>query len=240
MLDERGRGLKALGGDVINFTPKAAKNIYIPGIPNTIRKVGKKSIQLSHSVRFLVPGELDAHVTVNVLSADGSFIPAGLENKLVKAGSVVNLELNPNLPSSTFGLHIASDEPLVASVYSPTFAKKKSDFIWSTSAPELSDFSFAISGLSPKLIFIGATVKLDIELFFDKGKRKVVTVKGEEIATFKIPDGVRSISFSKVSKGIYGAGLVSTTSGYGYFPLAAGSALTKSSVPLSNIRVLTP
>jgi hypothetical protein len=240
MLDERGRGLKALGGDIINFAPKAVKNIYIPAVPNTVRKEGKKSVQLSHSVRFLVPGELDAHVTVNVLSADGSFIPAGLENKLVKAGSVVNLELNPNLPSSTFGLHIASDEPLVASVYSPTFAKKKSDFIWSTSAPELSDFSFAISGLSPKLIFIGATVKLDIELFFDKGKRKVVTVKGEEIATFKIPDGVRSISFSKVSKGIYGAGLVSTTSGYGYFPLAAGSALTKSSVPLSNIRVLTP
>ncbi|CAB4950460.1 unannotated protein [freshwater metagenome] len=240
MLDERGRGLKALGGDIINFAPRAERNIYIPAVAHTVRKVGSKSVELSHTLRLLVPGELDAHVTVNVLSTDGSFIPAGFENKLVKAGSVVSLELNPNLPTSKFGLHISSDEPLVASVYSPTFAEKKSDFIWSTSAPELSKITLATSGLSPQLIFIGGAIKLDIELKFDKGKRKIVNVRGEEIATIKIPAGVRSITFVKVAKGIYGAGLISSKSGYGYFPLAPGSVLTKSSVPLSNIRVLTP
>jgi hypothetical protein len=240
MLDERGRGLKALGGDIINFAPKAERNIYIPAVAHTVRKVGSKSVELSHTLRLLVPGELDAHVTVKVLSTDGSFIPAGFENKLVKAGSVVSLELNPNLPTSKFGLHISSDEPLVASVYSPTFAEKKSDFIWSTSAPELSKITLATSGLSPQLIFIGGAIKLDIELKFDKGKRKIINVRGEEIATIKIPAGVRSITFVKVAKGIYGAGLISSKSGYGYFPLAPGSVLTKSSVPLSNIRVLTP
>jgi hypothetical protein len=240
MLDERGRGLKALGGDIINFAPKAERNIYIPAVAHTVRKVGSKSVELSHTLRLLVPGELDAHVTVNVLSTDGSFIPAGFENKLVKAGSVVSLELNPNLQTSKFGLHISSDEPLVASVYSPTFAEKKSDFIWSTSAPELSKITLATSGLSPQLIFIGGAIKLDIELKFDKGKRKIINVRGEEIATIKIPAGVRSITFVKVAKGIYGAGLISSKSGFGYFPLAPGSVLTKSSVPLSNIRVLTP
>jgi hypothetical protein len=137
-------------------------------------------------------------------------------------------------------LHISSDHPLVASVYSPTFAKKKSDFIWSTSAPELSPSSVAISGLAPQLVFIGESISLDIEMALDKGKRKVAEVRGDEISTFKIPDGVRSIKFINVGKGIYGAGLISTKSGYGYFPLAPGSVLTKSSVPLSNIRVLTP
>jgi hypothetical protein len=48
------------------------------------------------------------------------------------------------------------------------------------------------------------------------------------------------VTFTKVGKGIYGAGLIGTKSGYGYFPLAAGSILTKSSVPISNIRVLSP
>ena len=240
MLDERGRGLKALGGDIINFAPNALKDIYIPAIPNSVRKVGKKSVQLPHSLRLLVPGELDAHVSVNVLSLDGSFIPSGLENKLVKAGSVMNLDLGPNLGSGNFGVHIKSDEPLVASVYSPTFADKKADFTWSTAAPELSKTSFAVSGLSPNLVFIGKAVDLDLELFYGKGKRKILNVKGEGLATLTIPDGVRSISFTKVGKGIYGAGLISTASGYGYFPLAAGSTLTKSSVPLSNIRVLTP
>ncbi|MTA36171.1 MAG: hypothetical protein F2571_04305 [Actinobacteria bacterium] len=48
------------------------------------------------------------------------------------------------------------------------------------------------------------------------------------------------MTFTKVGKGIYGAGLIATKSGYGYFPLTAGSVLTKSSVPVSNIRVLSP
>lgn len=240
MLDERGRGLKALGGDIVNFAPKAAKEIYIPAVPHLIRKEGGKSVELTHSLHLLVPGELDSRVTVKVLSTDGSFIPNGFENKIIKAGSVVSLGLSPNLPTSKFGLQISSDEPLVASVYSPTFSQKKSDFIWSTSAPELVPMSLATSGVAPQLVFIGGTISLDIELLLDKGERKVIKVTGDEIAIAKIPDGVRSITFSKVAKGIYGAGLIATKSGYGYFPLTPGSVLTKSSVPLSNIRVLTP
>ena len=97
-----------------------------------------------------------------------------------------------------------------------------------------------MAGLAPQLIFIGKKVRLELELTFNSGKGKSISVKGEDIATIKIPDGVRSISITKSGKGIYGAGLIATKSGYGYFPLTAGSVLTKSSVPMSNIRVLTP
>jgi hypothetical protein len=240
MLDERGKGLRALGGDIINFAPAARKEVFIPAIPHTVKKVGSKKVELPHSLRLLVPGEIDARVSVKVLSTDGSFIPAGLENKLVKAGAVVTLNLNPNLPASKFGIQISSDEPLVASVFSETIAEGKADFIWSTVAPELTKFSLATTGLSPQLIFIGSSIKIEAELFFSKGKRKQINISGEEIATLKIPDGVRSLTFTKVGKGIYGAGLIATKSGYGYFPLSAGSVLTKSSVPISNIRVLSP
>jgi hypothetical protein len=240
MLDERGKGLRALGGDIINFAPSATKEIFIPAIPHTVKKVGRKSVELPHSLRLLVPGEIDARVSVKVLSDDGTFIPAGLENKLVKAGSVVTLDLNPNLPASKFGIQISSDEPLVASVFSSTLAEGKSDFIWSTAVPALTKFTLATSGIAPQLIFIGSSIRAEAELFFNNGKRKQVIIRGSEIATLKVPDGVRSVTFTKVGKGIYGAGLVATKSGYGYFPLAAGSLLTKSSVPLSNIRVLTP
>jgi len=240
MLDERGRGLRALGGDIINFAPSAKKEIFIPAIPHTVKKVGNKQVELPHSLRLLVPGEIDARVSVKVLSTDGSFIPAGLENKFVKAGSVATLDLNPNLPSSKFGIQITSDEPLVASVFSETMAEGKTDFIWSTASPELIEFSISTTGLAPQLIFIGGSINIEAELFLSKGKRKQIKIKGDEIATFKVPDGVRSITFTKVGKGIYGAGLIATKSGYGYFPLAAGSVLTKSSVPVSNIRVLSP
>ena len=240
MLDERGRGLRALGGDIINSIKQPEKTIYIPAIPHSVRKSGAKTVELPHSIRILVPGEIDARVSVTVFSTDGTFIPAGLENKLVKSGSVVTLDLNPNIPASKFGLRISSDEPILASVFSPTIAEGKSDFIWSTAATPLTSFTLSNSGLSPQLIFIGAQVKVELELFFSNGKRKQLEVKGEDIATAKIPDGVRSISILKAGKEIYGAGLIATKSGYGYFPLIAGSVLTKSSIPVSNIRVLTP
>ena len=68
----------------------------------------------------------------------------------------------------------------------------------------------------------------------------MIKVESEDIASIKIPDGVRSVTINKPGQGVYAAGLISTKSGYGYFPLAPGSVLTKSSVPMSNIRVLTP
>jgi len=240
MLDERGRGLRALGGDLINFAAKAEKEVFIPAIPHTVRKDRNKTVELPHSLRILVPGEIDAHVTVTVYSTDGTFIPSGLENKLIKSGSVIALDLNPNMPASKFGVRIASDEPVVASVFSQTVAEGKSDFIWSTAAPALSKLTLSTSGLAPQLIFIGEKVKVDLELFFSNGKRKNLQAAGEGIATVKIPDGVRSISILKSAKGNYGAGLIATKSGYGYFPISPGSVLTKSSVPTSNIRVLTP
>ena len=159
---------------------------------------------------------------------------------MVKAGSVVSLDLNPKLPNSKFGIQISSNEPLVASVFSSTLAEGKSDFIWSTAVPALTKFSLATTGIAPQLIFIGAAITAEAQLFFNNGERKKVVISGSEIATLKVPDGVRSVTFTQVGKGIYGAGLVATKSGYGYFPLVAGSVLTKSSVPRSNIRVLSP
>lgn len=240
MLDERGRGLKALGGDLINFASEASKEVFIPAIPHTVRKDRSKTVELPHSLRLLVPGEIDARVTVTVFSTDGTFIPAGLENKIVKSGSVVNLELNPNMPAGKFGVRVSSDEPILASVFSQTLAEGKSDFIWSTATPELTKFTLSTSGLAPQLIFIGEKVKVGLELFFNNGKRKNVEIVGEDIATIKVPDGVRSITIRKAGQGNYGAGLIATKSGYGYFPLLPGSVLTKASVPMSNIRVLTP
>jgi hypothetical protein len=51
---------------------------------------------------------------------------------------------------------------------------------------------------------------------------------------------VRAVSFTGISSGTSGAALIASKSGYGYIPLNAGSVLSKSSVPASNIRVLNP
>ena len=240
MVDERGRGLRALGGDLVNSNLAPAKVLNIPAIPHILQKSGKKETALSHSLRILNPGETDARITVEVISSDGIFIPTGFDERLVPSAKVLSLNLSPNLPAGKFGIRITSDQPVVAGVYSKTFAFNKSDFIWSTAVPELTDLRVAISGLTPQLIFTGGSIDLSLELFYINGKRGSERVRGEDIALYQLPEGVRSVIFSEVGRGIFGGALLSSKSGYGYFPLTAGSSITKASIPTSNIRVLTP
>ena len=240
IIDERGRGLKALGGDIVNFAPSAETEIYIPAIPHNLGSAGNSSSKLSHSLSLLAPGEIDASVTVEVYSTDGTFIPAGLENKIVKSGSVLTLDLDPNLPNTKFGIKLSSDQPIVAGVFSQTFAQGKSDFIWSTAAPKLTKFTLATSGLAPRLVFMADQINVELKLSFNGGKSRTLVVKGAAIATAAIPTDALSVEVISAGRDTYAAGLVMSKSGYGYFPLSAGSVLTKSAVPVSNIRVLTP
>jgi hypothetical protein len=240
MIDERGRGLRALGGDLVNAIPEPTKSLNIPAIPHLLRIPGKKSSALSHTLRILNPGDVSARIDVEVVSTDGTFIPVGFEGREIVSGKVLGLKLDPNIPTGKFGIRITSDQPILASVYSQTIAEGKSDFIWSTAVPELQDFRMAITGLSPQLIFMGESINVTLELLFTNGKRKSPRISSQELAVFQVPDGVRSIEFSRVSKGVYAGALDTSRNGYGYFPLTPGSALTKASIPTSNIRVLTP
>jgi len=236
LVDERGRGLKSLGGDMVNASPDPSKLIVIPAIPQ-IKRSGKA---LGHILRVIAPGDVDARISVELISTKGSFIPVGFDDRLVKAGIVTEIALNPQLAPSTFALKISSDRPIVASVYSSTFAETKSDFVWSTSTAQMKEYSLAISGLSPSLVFSGDNISISLSILFTNKKEKNFTVTGEGIATFKVPDNARTINFTKVSKKTVGGALISTQSGYGYLPLVPGSELTRVLLPSANIRVLNP
>ena len=236
LVDERGRGLKALGGDMVNVSPDPSKVVVIPAIPHTKRS-GKA---LRHVLRVIAPGEVDAQIKVELFSSKGSFIPFGFDDRVIKAGIVTEIPLNPRLSPTTFALKITSDRPIVASVYSSTFAEKKSDFVWSTSTAEMTEYSLAVSGLSPKLVFAGERISVSLSVLYANKKEKKFTVTGEGIATFKVPDNARTINFTKVSDKTVGGALISTQSGYGYLPLTPGSELTRVLLPSANIRVLNP
>jgi hypothetical protein len=191
-------------------------------------------------LRVIAPGEVDAQIKVELFSSKGSFIPFGFDDRVIKAGIVTEIPLNPRLSPTTFALKITSDRPIVASVYSSTFAEKKSDFVWSTSTAEMTEYSLAVSGLSPKLVFAGERISVSLSVLYANKKEKKFTVTGEGIATFKVPDNARTINFTKVSDKTVGGALISTQSGYGYLPLTPGSELTRVLLPSANIRVLNP
>lgn len=236
LVDERGRGLQSLGGDMVNASPDPSKVVVIPAIPH-MKRSGKA---LGHTLRVIAPGDVDARISVELISTKGSFIPFGFDDRIVKAGIVTEVALNPQLVPSTFALRISSDRPIVASVYSSTYAQSKSDFVWSTAAAEMTEYSLAVSGLAPTLVFTGDQVSVSISILYTNKKEKKFTVTGEGIATFKVPENARTINFTKVSDKTVGGALISTQSGYGYFPLTPGSELTRVLLPSANIRVLNP
>ena len=236
LVDERGRGLKSLGGDIVNASPDPSKVVVIPAIPH-MKRSGKA---LGHTLRVIAPGDVDARISVELISTKGTFIPVGFDGRAIKAGIVTEIALNPELVPGTFALKITSDRPIVASVYSTTFAQAKSDFVWSTSTAEMKEYSLAVSGLAPTLVFSGEKISVSLSILYTNKKVKKLTVTGEGIATFTVPENARTINFTKVSDKTVGGALISSQSGYGYLPLNPGSELTRVLLPSANIRVLNP
>jgi hypothetical protein len=236
MIDERGRGLRALGGDVVNATTDPSTVIVIPAIPQMNRS-GKP---LGHKLRLLTPGDLPAQISVELISRKGSFIPFGLDQRMIKAGVVTELDLDPQLSPGTFALRISSDRPIVGSVYSPTFSLGKTDFVWSTATDFMSEYSLAVSGIAPLLSFTGDKISISMTVTFINKKEKNFVIEGDAVATFRVPDNARTVVFNRVSSKTYGGALIATQSGYGFFPLIPGSQLTRVLLPSPNIRVLNP
>jgi hypothetical protein len=237
MIDEQGKGLSALGGDLINFAPGASKSVMIPAIPH---QVAKNTKAFPHTLRILTPGDVDASVTVEVLSADGVFVPVGLNSRSISAGIVTELQFTPNITSAILAIRVMSTEPIVAAIKSSVTVSGKKDFVWSTSAPALVPLKIAISGLNPLISFSGENINVSLDVTLNNGKVVRKNVKGTDIATWRAPESARSFTITKVGSDTFAGALVSSVNGYGYFPIAPGSVLTKIELPDSNIRVLNP
>ena len=236
VIDERGRGLQALGGDTVNSMEAPAKSMVIPAIP---QQTGRNT-SLPHTLRVLIPGEVGAPINVEIASTDGTFSPTGIDGKMIPAGKVVDIPLNVIMKSGKFALRLKSERPFVASVFTKTTALRKTDFLWSTAVPPLTKSVYSVTGLAPLLVFSGATIEIDLELTSIKGKKQKVSLRGDEIATYQISDRIRSFEVLETSDATYGAGLITSKSGFGYAPLVPGSTLTRTTIPRSNIRVLIP
>jgi len=239
VVDERGKGLRGLGGDMVNSVEDVSKVQVIPAIPNQ-KSRSNRSAKSEYVLRVLAPGQLAARISAEILSADGRFIPVGLNEREIKNGIVTEFRITPDLSASAFALRITSDEPIVSSVFSRVVVSGRSDFLWSTPAAPLQEMSIAVSGLTPLFVFAGDSIDVTIDTRLSNGKHKIARVKASDIATWRVPNSARVVTIVRTSKNVTGGALVSSINGYGYIPLTPGSVLTKAAIPLSNIRVLNP
>ena len=239
MIDEQGAGLKALGGDFVNSYSSASKELVIPAIPNQLPKKGEKASG-AHTLRILTPGDVNTTFTLEVLSADGKFIPVGMSSRSIDAGGGSEFSFEPKISASAFAVRISSPEPIVASVSSSVTISRHKDFVWSTATPPLTPMSVAVTGLSPLIAFAGESIAVKVQAKLVNGKTVSASVRGSDIATWRVPANARSITIVSSSKGVFAGALIASTNGYGFIPIVNGSALTRVEVPNSNIRVLNP
>ena len=249
LLDERGRGLRTLGGDLVNSYPRPDNTLFIPAIPQITqermnrraRNQSRQAVSNNHTLRVLTPGSVDARINVEVISSSGIFSPVGFSARLAKAGEVTDFNFDPNLGPGNFAIRITSDQPIIASVQSMIRSLSgQSDFVWSTPTVALTDYAIATTGLSPVLVFMGEQISLSIRALLTNGKSMNYKIKGGDLVMWRAPSNARLLTFQKVGKNIHGAALQSSPLGTAYYPLTPGSTLTRTAIPRSNIRVLNP
>jgi len=236
LVDERVKGLQRLGGDSVNSIPGPARKFVITGIAQQL--VNKKAP--THYLRLFVPGVADANFTLELLSSNGRFIPTGFNERKLVSGKVVELKLKPEVAKGAFAIKLTSDQPLLAAIRSRANSNGNSDFVWSTPSPALAPLQIAIGGISPKVIFAGDDIAIDVRVSFANGKIKEESITGSDLVTWQVPD--KAIAITVLNAGIdnYAGALIAAKSGYAFFPIASGAELTKVAIPSSNIRVLNP
>ena len=236
LVDERVTGLQKLGGDSVNAISDPARNFVITGIPQQL--VNNKAP--NHYLRLFVPGVADANFTLELLSSNGRFIPIGFNERKLASGKVVELKLKPEVAKGAFAIKLTSDQPLVAAIRSRATSNGNSDFVWSTPSPALTPLRIAIGGISPRIIFAGDAIAVDLRVEFLNGKVKEQSITGSDLVSWQVPDNTIAITVLSAGKENYAGALVASKSGYAFFPIASGAELTKVAIPSSNIRVLNP
>ena len=104
-------GKVPLGVDWIPQSVPPATSVTVPGVP-AIVDAGNRTLIVSN------PGTDDTVVSVQLTTSDGQFVPAGLDQVSVPAGTSRGVSLDAPAKTSNFGVRVSSQGvPVLASVF---------------------------------------------------------------------------------------------------------------------------
>jgi len=233
------------GEDVIVIgvkTGSSSKKVTISAISGLTGKLVTQSNSVSHAMRVLVPGKIDANVSVTINSNDGNFIPVGLAELKVKSQRVLNIPLTFAPTNQAFSIIIDSDQPLLASVLSTFNYGKSSEIAWATAADDLAKWSVNLTGSRPTLTFSGKKINVSISATGINGKKITKTITGANFATWRPPVGLNRLQISANKKGISGGVIFLPDAGgigSSYIPMNNGANLETASEPIADASVIT-
>ena len=242
LFDERKKGLRSLGADFIAPIGSSSKKVTISAISGLTRKLVSQANSASHSMRLLVPGKIDANISVTINSNDGNFVPIGLAELNVKSQRVLNIPLTFAPTNQAFSIIIDSDQPLLASVLSTFTYGKSSEIAWATAADDLAKWSVNLTGSRPTLTFSGKKINVAISATGINGKKITETVTGSNFAIWRPPVGLNRLQITTNTKGISGGVIFLPevgSIGSSYIPMNNGANLETASEPIADASVIT-
>ena len=242
LFDERKKGLRSLGADFIAPIGSSSKKVTISAISGLTGKLVTQSNSVSHAMRVLVPGKIDANVSVTINSNDGNFIPVGLAELKVKSQRVLNIPLTFAPTNQAFSIIIDSDQPLLASVLSTFNYGKSSEIAWATAADDLAKWSVNLTGSRPTLTFSSKKINVSISATGINGKKITKTITGSNFATWRPPVGLNRLQITANKKGISGGVIFLPDAGgigSSYIPMNNGANLETASEPIADASVIT-
>ena len=242
LFDERKKGLKSLGADFIAPIGSSSKKVTISAISGLTRKLVSQANSASHSMRLLVPGKIDANISVTINSNDGNFVPIGLAELNVKSQRVLNIPLTFAPTNQAFSIIIDSDQPLLASVLSTFTYGKSSEIAWATAADDLAKWSVNLTGSRPTLTFSGKKINVAISATGTNGKKITKIVTGSNFAIWRPPVGLNRLQITANNKGISGGVIFLPevgSIGSSYIPMNNGANLETASEPIADASVIT-
>jgi hypothetical protein len=95
----------AKGVDWVPLAPSPTTSLVVPGLPGG--SGGRRLL-------ITVPGEFDARVTVQAITANGAFAPQGQDTLDAPAQTVTPLDLGQALAGKVAGVRLTSDRPITA------------------------------------------------------------------------------------------------------------------------------
>jgi hypothetical protein len=238
LLDHQKQGLREIGASFVNpvFTP--TKTVFIGGLFNGTAK----NASSSHLMRFLVPGSINANVSMTLYSGDGSFTPLGFDQLSITHQKVTDIELPTLNISSPFGIEITSDQPIFASTLTNPQPRGGRDYAWATQLSPISKFGLNLAGNSANFVFMGKQVSLELSWQGANGKTKRAILNSPDVAVWKPTETIRGLTITpRVKTPIYGGAVLMNPGGtsLNYLPLVANQVLAGASLPTLDIRTLT-
>jgi hypothetical protein len=233
LLDHRVNGLNDQGSSFVTAVSSAATTSYLSGLFGSPTKAHT-------TLRFLVPGNIDANVHLSMYSGGGTFTPLGFDAYSVHHQKVVDVALPQIALSTPYGIQITSDQPIFAAALTRT-TTGGTDFAWANQLTALSNFKINLAGSSAQFLFLGSAPAVRANWIDDHGSAQSILISGDTSALWHPIGALNGITFTILTKNpVYGGALVSNVGGgLNYLPLLPNQLVSRAHTPEVDIRSLT-